>query len=246
MRRAARSAIATWGISAAVIVGLATLGLACGDSEPPPRAPEPAPPPPTRAVPLVAKTSQELGSVDPAAVKRAFAALDDKFMECQRRALDRVEVIAGSVKFFLRIASDGTARWAYLEQSDLGDRDTERCLVDVVGGARWPRPDAGEAEARYTMELPLQATRPPNDWKADKIAGAIGRNGEAIDKCKAGARASFRATIYVGPGGKVLAAGVDMSSREGQEGADCLVKALVKMKGLPSPGSWPAKVTFGL
>jgi hypothetical protein len=37
-----------------------------------------------------------------------------------------------------------------------------------------------------------------------------------------------------------------MSSKDGQDSADCLAKALVKMKGLPSPGSWPAKVTFGL
>jgi len=218
----------------------------CGGGEPPAKEPEPVATSPQKAVPLVAKTSQELGSVDPAAVKRAFAALDDKFTECQKRALDRVEVLAGEVKFFLRIGSDGSAKWAYVERSQLGDRDTEKCLVEVVLGARWPRPDGGDAEARYAMELPLQSARPPSDWSADKVAPAMGKNGNAIDKCKAGARATFRATIYVGPGGKVLSAGVDMSNRDGQEQADCLARALVKMKGLPSPGSWPAKVTFGL
>jgi len=50
----------------------------------------------------------------------------------------------------------------------------------------------------------------------------------------------------VGPGGKVLSAGVAMSSKDGEENANCLAKALVNMKGLPSPGSWPAKVTFPL
>jgi hypothetical protein len=27
---------------------------------------------------------------------------------------------------------------------------------------------------------------------------------------------------------------------------DCLAEVLLKMKGLPSPGSWPAKVSFNL
>jgi hypothetical protein len=221
------------------------LSIGCGAAEPPPRPPE-AHEASQRAVPLVAKTSSELGSVDPGAVKRAFAALDDKFLDCQKKALDRVEVLAGTLKVFLRIGSDGSAAWAYLEESDLGDRDTERCLIGVVKEARWPRPDGGDAEVRHSMELPLQASRPPSDWSSDKVSGALSRSGEAIDRCKAGASAKFLATLYVAPGGKVLSAGVATSSREGEEKTDCLAKALVKMKGLPSPGSWPAKVTFAL
>ena len=225
--------------------------LGCGGAEPPPRPPEARHEAPQRAVPLVARTSSELGSVDPTAVKHAFGALDDRFMDCQKRALDRVEVLAGTLKFFLRIGPDGRARWAYLEDSDLGDRDTEKCLIDVVLGATWPRPDGGDAEVRHSMELALQAARPASDWSSDKVSGALSRSGEAIDKCKEGARASvhatvYHATVYVAPGGKVLSAGVATSTREGGERADCLAKALVKMRGLPSPGSWPAKVTFAL
>lgn len=225
---------------------LVSAAIGCGGTEPPPKQAEPAHGAPQKAVPLVAKTSQELGGVDPKAVKRAFGALDDKYMECQKRALDRLELVAGNVKFFLRIGSDGSAKWAYLEESEIGDRETERCLIDVVMAARWPKPDAGDAEVRYTMELPLQAARPPSDWTPDKVAGALGRNGDAIDKCKAGAGTTFHATMYVGPGGKVLSAGVAMSSKDAEESANCLAKTLVKMKGLPSPGSWPAKVTFPL
>ena len=221
------------------------LVVACGGGEPPPRAPE-APKEEPHAAPAPLRAASELGQVDPAAVKRTFSGLDDKFMECQKRALGRVELLAGNVKFFLRIASDGSAKWAYLEESELGDRDTERCLLDVVAGAHWPKPDQGDAEARYGMELPLQASRPPNDWGPDKVTTALTKHGEAIDKCKAGASASFKATLYVGPGGKVLAAGVATSAKDGADKADCLAEVLGKMKGLPSPGSWPAKVTFGL
>jgi len=235
-----RKTIAPLGFSCLLALG------ACAGQEPPPRqAPAPVPEQP-RAVPLVAKTSSELGSVDPAAVKGAFVELNEKFTDCQKRALDRVEVLAGNAKFFLRIGSDGVAKWAYLEESELGDRDPEKCLIETVMAARWPKPEGGDAEARYSMELPLQATRPPNAWRSDKVAEILGKHGEAIDKCKAGDGAAYRATMYVGPGGKVLSAGVAVPGKGDEEKADCLAKELLKMKGLPSPGSWPAKVSFGL
>jgi hypothetical protein len=203
---------------------------------------EDAPPPKKSRL----RTTSELGDVDPGEVTRAFKKLEDGFTDCQKRGLDRVEVLAGAVKFFVRIGADGSAKWTYLEESEIGDRDTERCLLDLVMGARWPKPSGGDAEARYTMELPLQSTRPPNDWGADKVAAALGRQGDAIDRCKSGVSGSFHATMYVGPGGKVLAAGIATTSKDGEEHIDCLTKALVKLKGLPSPGSWPAKVSFGL
>jgi hypothetical protein len=220
--------------------------VSCG-GEPPPKAPEPV----HEEAPLLEKKpslkmKSELGSVDPGAVKHAFSALDDQFTACQKRGLDRVEVLAGSVKFFVRIGEDGAAKWSYLEDSELGDRDTEKCLLGAVLGARWPRPDGGDAEARYGMELPLQSTRPASDWSSDKVAAALGKQGGAIDQCKAGAGARFHATMYVGPGGKVLSAGVATSGKDGEDKVDCLVGVLVKLKGLPSPGSWPAKVGFDL
>ena len=221
-------------------------GVACGGA-PPAKEPEAAHEEgPTLEKRPALKVKSELGSVDPGAVKRAFGALDDKFMGCQKRALDRIEVLSGSVKFFVRIGEDGAARWTYLEGSELGDRETEKCLLDAVMSARWPKPDGGDAEARYGMELPLQSTRPASEWSSDKVARALGKNGDALDRCKAGASASFHATMYVGPGGKVLGAGVATSAKDGAEHIDCLADVLRTMKGLPSPGSWPAKVDFAL
>ena len=221
------------------------VAASCG-GEPIAKAPEPRRKPPRQAPVASARVTSELGTVDPVAVQGTFRRLGEQLVDCQSRGLARVEVLSGALKFFLRIGADGSAKWAYLEESDIGDRDTERCLLAVAMSARWPKPDGGDAEARYTMELPLQATRPPSDWPADKVAAALGRHGDAIDQCKTGANASFRATMYVGPGGHVLAAGIATSSKDGESSCDCLANELLRMKGLPSPGSWPAKVSFGL
>jgi|GEM_PF-338292 hypothetical protein len=221
-----------------------TVLVACGGKPP---ANEPAPTHETASAPKPAlQMKSELGSIDPGAVKRAFHALADPFTECQKAALDRVEMISGSVKIFVRISEAGGPKWAYLEESDLGDRATEKCLIDAVMGGRFPKPDGGEAEVHYGMELPLQSTRPPTDWNADKVDAAIARHADAIRRCKTTEGGALRATLYVGPGGKVLAAGVAGSGKDGDEEADCVVRVLEKMKGLPSPGGWPAKVSVSL
>ena len=227
----------------ATLILLAACAFACG-SEPPPKAPEPVQEESHEVKPQL-KTRSELGTVDANLVSAAFHKLSDQLTSCYAQGQQRIEMLAGNVKFFVRIGEDGSAKWTYFEESDLGDRDTEKCLLDAVMGAHWPKPDGGDAEARYTMEFPAQG-RPATDWNSDKIAAALGKRGDAIDDCKSGTSASFRATMYVGPGGRVLGAGVQTSTRDGAEKCDCLSQALRKLKGLPSPGSWPAKVSFGL
>jgi hypothetical protein len=226
---------------------LLALGLCgCGGSEPPPQAPEPTHAEAAKPARPALQMKSELGTVDPDAVKRTFRGLESQFTDCQKQGLDRVEVLAGSVKCFVRIAADGSAKYAYLEDTELGDRATEKCLLDAVNGAHWPKPDGGgEAEARYGMELPLTATRAPNDWSSDKVTVALTKHHAAIEECKAGG-GTFHATMYVGSGGHVLAAGVATPGKDDADKADCLANVLTKMKGLPSPGSWPAKVSFSL
>jgi hypothetical protein len=51
--------------------------------------------------------------------------------------------------------------------------------------------------------------------------------------------------MYVGTDGSVLSAGVTPPSEEGESSVDCLVSTL-KEASFPSPGSWPAKITFSL
>jgi len=217
---------------------------ACGGS-PPPEAEAPKEHESHEAK-LQLKTKSELGTVDPDAVQAVFHKLADRFADCQKRGLDRVEVLAGDVKFFLRIGEDGSAKWSYLEGgSDVGDSETEKCLLGAVMGAHWPRPDGGDAEARYSIELPATG-RAATDWSPDKVAAALGKQGGAIDRCKGGASGTFHATMYVGPGGHVLSAGVVTATKDGDDKAACLVKVLEGLKGLPSPGSWPAKVSFEL
>ncbi len=230
----------------ATLVNATTLG--CG-SEPPPKAPEH--PPDTSRKPHRPRmnVSSELGQIDPAETDAAFQKLQPALMGCYQDNLKRIEFLGGDVKFFLRVAADGTARWVYLADATLGDRTTERCMLDLARSARWPTPEGGEAEVQKSIGFdPPANVRAPAEWSADRVANAIGQRGAELAKCKAGASGTFRVTAYVEPqgkGGRVTAAGIAPPDQDDESKADCIIEIVKKMK-MPNPGSYAAKVSFTL
>lgn len=179
---------------------------ACGGSTPPPKteeAPKEEAPKPTSSGGGGASVSQELGSIDQRAVEQTFAKLQGKLEGCQKRGRDRVEFLAGDVKVFLRVDGNGKVKYGYFEESSLGDRETEKCILDLFAAADWPKPQGGEAEIRNGFGWPAGSERPPASWGAEKVAVALENDKatkKSVDKCKAGVTGDFRVTAYVEPG----------------------------------------------
>jgi hypothetical protein len=224
----------------------ALLVCACGGSKEEPKVPEAEPEAPKQsasaAMPAV---QQELGSIDPAAVQRTWNGLQTTFDTCRRQGMQRVEYLHGDVKFFVRVGSDGRARWAYLEDSTIGDRDTEACFMDAVRNAPWPKPDGGDAEVRNSFGFDPEG-RAPASWTSDRIASILGKNDKDLLKCKKGLRAEVHVTMYVEPNkkeGKVQAVGASVPAKDADEKIECILNEVRGWK-LPSPGSWAAKVEF--
>jgi len=193
---------------------------------------------------------QELGSIDDRAVSNTFNDLNQHFLGCQTAGLKRIPYLSGVAKFFMRVGEDGRTKWTYLEQSSLGDYETERCMLDVVEGAQWPKPIGGDATVERDVTFdPPPDTRQPADWPPDKVAATVGKHKKDVDKCvDAAPTTKFSVTAYVEPHGsegRVRAAGVAISNKEGSAQAQCVIDAVKSMK-MPSPGSYAAKVAFGL
>ncbi len=230
---------------------LLALFVGCGGSEPEPKAPEPpheeAPPQEAQGPKLT--VASELGEIDPKATDQTFERLQPQLLICFRQGQQRVEYLSGDVKFFVRVAPDGSIRWVYLEETTMGDRDTERCMLDAIRAARWPQPKGGDAEVHKSFGFDLPSSvRAPVEWSAERVAQAIAKHGEEATKCRSGAAGDFHVTAYVEPHGKagrVQAVGVQPPNADGDARIDCIVDAVWKMK-MPSPGSFAAKVTFVL
>lgn len=251
------------------LVGLVFVGCGGAAGEPPPEVPEATPV--ASSAPRTkrpgAQVSQELGSIDPDAVEQTFQKQHGPLEGCHKAGLDRHAFMSGDVKVFLRIDTSGRVRYGYFEETTLGDRDTERCIVETLSKASWPKPEGGEAEVRSGFGWAPDG-REPTAWSSDKVTGALASSAakSEIDKCRAGVTGDFKVTGYVEhddaapeeakptkgkpkaapkPRGRFTAVGVAAPNKEASEKVDCVVDALKSLE-LPSPGSYAAKVSFSL
>ena len=226
---------------------LAALALqACEGSEPPPQAPEKAAEP-EQEKPSGVSMSAEIGGLNEDKVDRTFQSALSDFQRCIDDGAKRVEFLGGSVSFFVKIDTRGKVDHAHLEKSTIGDRETEKCMLETLRKKRWPKPIGGQhGLARKSFDFdPPNDVRAPTSWDGDRVSDAIGKLSKKLSACKQGSSGAFEATLYVGTDGSVMAAGVTPPDEAGESDVDCLVSTL-KGASLPSPGSWPAKVTFSL
>ena len=190
--------------------------------------------------------SSEIGGLNQEAVDQVFAKASSDLRRCLGDGAERVEFLGGDVEFLVKIGSDGRVSHAHLEASTLGDRKTEVCMIDALKRRSWPKPVGGEtgiAQKPFSFDMPNDV-RPPTDWSADSIEEALGELGPKLDECKSGG-GSFSITMYVDTDGSVMSAGIAHADDGGESAADCILD-VVKTASYPSPGSWPAKVTFSL
>jgi hypothetical protein len=199
-------------------VALASVALACGGSTPPPKMEEAAKEEPREAKPSGGPTiEQELGSIDERAVEKKFNDLQTKLETCHKKGRDRVDYLAGDVKVFLRVGKDGRVRYSWFEESTIGDRDTEKCILELFGATDWPKPQGGEAEVRNGFGWPAGGERPPTSWGPEKVSGALEGDKDtkhAVGKCKTGVKGEFRVTAYVEPGEPEGAADAKSAAKE--------------------------------
>jgi hypothetical protein len=188
----------------ASVVGSALAVLACSacSKPPPPKAPEPAkeetdqrPPEPVVA--------QELGSIDDTDVNRVFNTRQLQLEDCLAKGRLRIEYLSGDLKVFLRIDAQGQVKYSYFEESSLGDRETEKCILDVLGRAEWPKPIGGEAEVRHGFGFDPGGERAPISWEPEKVTNAIDSTPQVkrgVEQCKRAAKGDFHITGYVSVG----------------------------------------------
>jgi hypothetical protein len=225
----------------------AVLLVACGgSSEPPPKSANIDSSGPEAEEQGIRATS-EIGGLNEEAVDRTFSSSVSTLERCLRHGAERVEFLGGTVSFYLKIDTRGRVDHAHLEHSTLGDRETERCMLDALRGKTWPRPVGGEhglARKSFSFDPPNDV-REPTFWEKSDAAPGLQKVFGEVSRCKDGRHGDYEATLYVGTDGRVLAAGVAPPDEDGDAAVDCLVSVL-ESASFPSPGSWPAKVTLTL
>lgn len=186
-----------------------------------------------------------IGHISPEEVRVGMDAKQDRFLQCFARRLDAIDVMAGEITLMFHIDVTGHVMWVFPQRSDLGDRETEQCILGVAASARFPRPHGGEAEFSYPLAFDLpDDTRPALNWTPQRLARVLEEQVGLSARCRPDNSASiYTATVYVARGGTILSVGVSTSTYEGVEGLECVASAIREWQ-MPNPGSYPAKVTF--
>ncbi len=226
---------------------LATSLAACSNT-PPPDAPVDDASPDQTQLPMSGgpQIQAEVGALDEEKVQEAFNAARQEIYGCFNAANDALKwpVVGGDIEVVVRVKTDSTVRWVYPQVSTIGDRDTERCILDALVKQTWPKPEGGEeglARTQYGMDCP---GREPVGWSG----GDLGKSRAKLEaKVKACARQAgtpgLSLTLYVDPDGRPISAGASADDESGIEALDCAVEAATGLR-YASPGSYPAKVTL--
>lgn len=226
----------------------AGLAIGCGGSQPPAEAPAPEPSSDEDSSEESGMAvSSDVGGLNEGKVNRAFEGAIPALQKCLNRGSQKLEFLGGAVAFFVEVNGDGEVSHAHLEQSTLGDRETEKCMLNALKAQSWPKPVGGKVgHARKSFDFdPPNDVRPPTEGDSAAMSAALEEKADAVAECKSGASGTFTATVYVDTEGKALGAGVVPPDAAGEAAVDCLVSVL-KETTYPSPGSWPAKVSFSL
>ncbi|MBN2195463.1 MAG: AgmX/PglI C-terminal domain-containing protein [Polyangiaceae bacterium] len=233
--------------SPALLTSFVLLAIACGHKPPPP---------PTEPTDVAENeddgagtvmATADIGGMNEEQVSRVFSRAAGGFEKCLTSGAHRIEFLGGDVQVYALIDRSGALAHAHVESSSLGDRTTEKCLLEVLERQTWPKPvggDKGVARKSFGFE-PSGDVRPPVDWSPDEVDATLRKLEGDVDDCKHGVIGTFTATMYIDTNGSPLAVGMAPPNDEGEAAVDCLVGVLESAR-FPSPGSWPAKVTFPL
>ena len=184
-----------------------------------------------------------MGTISQMAVQQGIEPRMGRFLRCFTHRYDEVEVLGGHFEMAFRIDREGNVKWVYPRASTIGDRPTERCLLETAAGIRFSRPQGGEAEFGYPLDLdPPEDVRPPTYWDPSRVQDAVDRQASAVQRCGG---SGFAVTVYVEPGGRVIAAGAASRDQSSPEDLDCVADVAMGFE-MPDPGSYPAKVSFEL
>jgi len=188
----------------------------------------------------------QLGFIPQNELMRTLTPATPQLAQCYNERLADHPYMSGRIELKFRIGTDGSVRWVIPLHSTLGDRDTERCMLDRARALRFTRPRGGETETTYPLELEGgEDARPATAWQPTRLDAVVGRNRSALQRCRNGASGPIEITLYAAPNGTVASAGVSVANDGALQAIDCVVREVSGWR-VPDPGSWYARATITL
>lgn len=189
-----------------------------------------------------------MGTINTNRIQDIFELRLRQFERCFTEREREIAFIGGRIDFYFRVDLDGRVVWVNPKHSTIGDRQTERCLMDIVKRTRFPVPrGGGEAEVAWGFERePNPEVQLPVESNEQSLIPFISENTESLLACNVG-NSSVTVNAYIAPGGTILSAGASISGREPADETmlDCVTNAVTGWV-MPDPGITATKFSFNL
>ena len=191
-----------------------------------------------------------VGELDSAACEKVLAEHHAEIKKCYAEATERLFYLGGRMELKLRIGPSGQPRSVAMISSSVGNYEVEHCVTAVLHKLHFPPPKGGDGELTYPVEF--AARTPVGAWPADKVAGELKR--AHLGACsgrkprpgeRLAALSAMRATLYVGPGGKVTSVGFSAEEPIDDKVAHC-VAGKARALQLDDPLGKMVKVSYDL
>jgi outer membrane biosynthesis protein TonB len=185
------------------------------------------------------------GTLNTDDVHQTMEAQQRAFNACIEHGRRSMRWVSGAMRFAFNVDAAGRVLDARPVESSIGHRELEQCLIEAVSVVVFPKP-AGRASAEFAWTVnvvPVGTPAEPLDPK--RIAKLVRKQRRSIAReCELRPRERFQLTAYVGPSGKVLAAGGFAVRARGVEKVDCVVQAVgaIRLPKVPRR----SKVSFRL
>lgn len=188
------------------------------------------------------------GKMDQAAITAGLEPHTQELTDCYMTKVGRRRWLGGHVVLHWDIKKDGTVTSVKLSESDLGNYDIEKCLLDAARSATFDKPQGGDAD--FTVPLDFSAKGNAQIWDEDKSLRAIGGQLSKLDLCpdkkakKHEKPINVTVTLYIGPHGKTQSVGFSSPNTEiTEDWMDCAAKEAITWR-LPDPRGQIAKLAI--
>lgn len=191
-----------------------------------------------------------VGELDSGGCEKVLLAHHDEIKKCYAEATERLFYLGGRMELKLRIGPSGLPRSVAMVSSTVGNYEVEHCVTTALHKIHFPPPKGGDGELTYPVEF--AARTPVGAWTPDKVATELKRAklGSCIGRKphpgeKLAAVSAMRATLYVGPGGKVTSVGFSAEEPIDDKIAGCVANKARAVQ-LDDPLGKMVKVSYDL
>ncbi len=239
-----------------VLAGLAVLGGGCASS-PAPKQPAPAlekseperpPAKPAPEEPDGLEVQGTLGTVKAEDVEQVFKGRFSAMVDCVKASKTKFRFLGGAVDVKVKLDAKGAPKQSFLQSSTLGHREAEACIEKIVAELRFSPPKGGK-EAEFNYPVDFGSTAQVASWDGARVETKMAAFRPHVRECKrrapGGLPPGIALTVYIGPGGKVLSAGVAAEAPVPAPIADCLAEK-ARLLRLVDPLGQVAKATVAV